>query len=46
MCGLMTDCGLSIYKRSGRATHAAFPSCGERHFLRGRYDIRVRIFTP
>lgn len=37
----MTDWSLSIYKRSGRATHAAFPSCGERHVLRGRYDIRI-----
>lgn len=42
----MTDWSLRIYKRSGRATHAAFPSYGERHVLRGRYDIRVRIFTP
>lgn|GEM_PF-6424071 len=39
----MTDWSLRIYKRSGRATHAAFPSCGERHVLRGRYYIRVLI---
>lgn len=46
VCGLMTDCGLSIWKHSGRATHAAVPPCGERHVLRGRHDMRVRMFTP